>query len=337
LARAGDSTRLARRVLRQLQSQLKPTDPLISRMLHVVAKTEMGKPRGYPYPTGDDDPAIVSLNDAIAAQQKAGADKLQLASMYESLAKRQQENGKGADAVKSYETVVTLRSAAAANDAHLLSRTYDTMADFLRNTQQLPKAEEYKKRSLAIWEKQPGPSDLNLINGLSSMAYFYQSSGQLQKAASYMERRLALQLKRNPRDVGDVESLAKLYMQIKDYSKALPLLEKVVAMRNDGRSTRNPGKLDYDLVQTYEMLGEAETSLGKIAEAEQHLSAVRHYYDHQDRPFAMFGEIYPERFLQVYTQYLQKAGKTAEYATFSARLAALREKTHRACLGCGRG
>ncbi len=337
LKRAGDSTRLARKVLRLMQAQLKPSDPIIARMMHLLAQCEMAKPRSYPFASGNDDAVIVSLNEAITAQQKSGGGKLQLAAMYESLAERQSSNGKNADAAKTYETVVSLRSASAAEDNRLLARTYDKMADYLKNTQQMAKAEEYKKRSLAIWEKEPGPSNLNLINGLSSMAYFYKSAGQLQKAAPYLERRMAIAIKQNPRDMSEVESLANLYMEMKDYAKADPYLKKWFAMRADEGRSRGPNYVNYDLVPIAESLCEAETHIGRLSEAEKHINLAKNYYDHQDKKFASQGEIYPERFLTVYTEYLRKAGKMEEFTTFSARLAALRQKIQQICAGCGRG
>ncbi len=332
---AGDSKRLALRVLRSMKAVLKPTDPIIPRMMLMVAKIEMNTHRGYPFPKGTKDTAILMTLEAIEAQKKLGNDKLQLATMYESLAKRQSENGNSKDAVTTYENVLALRTAASINDPRLIATTYDTFAEFLRQAQRMQEAEQYKRKALAIWEANPGSGDLNLINGLSSIAYFYQA--QPAKAIPYLERYTALCLKHNAHDMGAVESLAKKYVELKDYAKAEPMLEKWYAMRDSEGRSRGPKYINSDLIPIAELLCEAETNLGKIAEAEQHIYLAKRHYDNSKNLYAMFGEPYPERFLTVYTQFLLKAGKLAEYSEYSTRLKLLKTRIDKACLGCGMG
>lgn len=335
LASAGDSKRLALKVMRSMKTVLKPTDPIIPRMMMVVAKTAMSSPRGYPYPKGTQDTAVAMSLEAIEAQKKSGGDKLELARMYEALAKRQSDNGEALEAVKTYDNVLSLRSTSSINDPRVTAHTYDTYADLLRRAQKMPDAEQYKKKALAVWEANPGSSDLNLINGLSSIIYFFQAEPA--KALKYTERRTELCLKHNPDDMSAVESLAKLYMQLKNYAKAEPMLEKWYAMRDREGRSRGPTYVNSDLVPIAESLCEAETSLGKIAEAEQHINRAKRYYDESKNRFAMFGERYPQRFLEVYTQFLLKAGKVAEYNEYSTRLNTLKTKIDKACIACGMG
>jgi hypothetical protein len=337
LVRAGDTTRLARRVLKQMHQCLPASDPSIPQFTHVLALCEMDKPQGNPFSTAAEDPAINTLKEAIAAQEKTGGNKLQLASMYESLAKRQSQSGKPGEAAKTYESVVKLRDLAAKDDLHLLSKTYDTMAEYLRSMQQISQAEEYKKRALAIWERQPGQYNLNLRNGLNSMASFYRSTGQLPKAASVFERLVPLELEHSPANTRAIEEVAKTYIDANDFAKAEPWLKKWYAMRQASRPPSINDSNDGGILQVSELLLQVETKLAKLDEAGKYANVVKDFYDHQDKKFAMFGEIYPERFLDLYTAYLLKAGHTSEYAAYSARLAALRERMRQACLGCGRG
>jgi tetratricopeptide (TPR) repeat protein len=283
----------------------------------------------------DADPAILSVKAQIAEQQKKGGSSLQIAALYESIAERQRQKGNWNDAAKTYENVVSLRVKAAANPI-LLAHTYEKMARYLQATRQLERAEEYKKRELAVWEKEPGPHNQHLISGLDSIAMFYQATDKFAKAIPYLERLVPLQLERNPKDSSRIEQLAAMYVLTKEYAKAETMLEKVYATRSQGVSLREPKVIPYDLIPIAERLAEVETKLNKLAEAEAHLNIAKSYYEQIKRP-GMFDEVYGERFLAVYTEYLHKSGKLIEHAIYSARLSALRTKREHDCAGCGRG
>ncbi len=301
----------------------------------LVAKSESDSPKGYRSRISAKDTAIETTLEAIEEQRKLGTDKIQLANMYEALAKRQSESGDARAAVKTYENILSLRTASSINDSRLLATTYDTFAEYLRSAQRMPEAEQYRKKALAVWEANPGSDEINLINGLSSIIYFYQQ--QPAKAAPYVERRTIICLKRNPKDMGAAESLAKIYMELKNYAKAEPWLEKWYTMRESEGRSRGPSYVNSDLIPIAVSLCEAESSLGKIAEAERHINLAKRYYETNSNSFVAFGEIYPEHFLEVYTMFLLKAGRVAECTEFNNRLKSLRARIQKACLGCGMG
>lgn len=327
---------LASRAAKYLQENLKPGDPAIARMQFILAKTEMGQERKYPYPTGNNDPAIVTLNEAISKFEKTGKDKLLLAEMYASLADRQRANGERSEAVRTFEKVVALRYAAAPDAHRLMASTYNEMASYLIGADQTSLAEEYKKRVLTIYENSPGRDDFDLINnGLSSIAEFYKSSGHREKAAPYLERMMTLKLQHRSDDHSGVVALAECYMEMKDYAKAEPVLKKWYSMWDHPR--KGERGIYSGLVRIAESLGEADTHLNKLGEAEKYINVAKAYYDQQDKATAKFGEPYSERFLKVYTQFLQKSGRQDQLAIYQARLKELQTKIEIACEGCGRG
>lgn len=215
------------------------------------------------------------------------------------------------------------------------AETYVIMATNLARSGRLKEAEKYQLKALAIWEAHPGADNCNLSNGLNSVICFYKDSGQLDKAAKNMERALALWLRRDPSMESAEEfimQLSMLHMKLKNYTKAEPLLEKLHTMRSrEGFSSRlNCGSYVEELLCT------AQTNLGKLTEAEQHINVAKRHYDNSGTAFA-FGEVYSTHFLEVYTQFLQKSGRTEEFVVFNDRLKALEARIAQSCRGCGMG
>jgi tetratricopeptide (TPR) repeat protein len=326
-ATAGDTRRLLRKILDYLEHS--PDQAAKAQILNAMTYT--GQRNTYPaVPLSEQ---VEAAREAIAIQEKiAGGKNLILANYLESLARLYAEQRQYAEAVDTYRRVLSIRDYAAMYNTHLLNKSYNTMAGYLQLENKLDEAEKYKKMALAMWQKAPGDSYINVLNALNSIAYFYESTGKDDKAVLYYKEADDMLTKENPRQISSTEKLAKLYMKVGRYGEAESLLKRCLAQRSEGGKVRD----NYDCISYLEMLGVVATKLGKYADARGYFDQVKEYYD--QGKFAWFGRgKYPKDFLQAYVEYLQKSGQQTEYLAYKAKLDQLIADEQYRCPACGRG
>lgn len=337
MKRALEAKRITRRAARSIKKYAGTNNSAIATSLHAVSLCENEQPllfgREKPPPSEEDK----ALSQALAMQEKSGGASLKLAEFLETQAKKEDQKGAYPEAAKTYAKVVTMREKLAPTNIGLLHQTYESYACFLLNARNFPQAEIIKKKSLALFEKNPGQDDTALSTALKNMASFYKSNNKLKEAANCYERMLKLKQWHESHTAETLDDLAKVQFQMKDYPGAERTLEALLAKyqkKADWRSFDN----DYVARRNVLTLAIVKTRLGKLDAAGNYMTHVKDSYERDSRSHNFYyGEKYPKDFMVAYIEYLSKAGKTSEALAMKTKLDAFIKKEADACPGCGRG
>lgn len=316
--RTGDVGKVMRRALTTMRKYLAKDDAAIISCLHALGVATQSD-NSNSLKQDNEEPNYIAEAEALLKKKTPNDPKI--ASVIESQAQALSRKGQSKEAAAAYREVVAIRQKNAGNPDEL-ARTYERMADYLRDSNQFPEGHEFVMKALAIYEKHPGESQLSLINGLNHAIYYHEHSAKPELAIPFYERRIAMK----DRFLGQPKEFAALCMRLHKYERAVPLLTKCLSYAEKNNSG-NP--MSYEIAQICLDLGVAYTQLGKLSDAQVNLDKAKQVYlksGYESIPF-----------LEAYTQYLQKAGKQAEYATFKAKLEQLKQAELKACRACGMG
>ncbi len=318
-SRTGDVAKVFRRALVSMRKYLAKDDMAIIDCLNALGMVTKDNFYGSPQ-KGDDTPDYTAEAAALLKSKKPNDPKL--AFVMENQAKAQASQGKYKEAAATFKDVIAMREKNGTSPLEL-ARNYEMMADWLRGAQQFPEGDQYIKKALAVYEKNPGESNLALINGMNHAIYFFEHGPKPEMAIPYYEKRIAMK----DRFLGQPTNFAALCMKVKRYDRAVTLWKQILTWTEKDNGGNKPTK--YDIAKVCLQLGIAQTELGQLSEAQVNLERAKDSFLNNN-----YGAI---PWLEAYTAYLQKAGKQAEYATYKAKLDKLREQELRACAACGMG
>lgn len=337
MQRALEAKRITKRAARSIKKYAGTNTQAVATSLHALSKCEGERPILFGQekaPTTEEDKA---LSQALALQEKNGGASLKMAELLETQAKKEDQKGQYPEAAKTYARVVAMREKLAPTNFSLLTRTYEAHACYLLNARNFPQAEVFKKKSLALYEKNPGPDDMALTTALKNMASFYKANNKLKECAACHERILKLKQWHESHTAETMDELAKVQFQMKDYPGAEHTLEALLAYYQKSAKGQFYDD-DYNARRNILTLALAKTRLGKLDAAGKYIYRVKSSYERDTKSHNFyFGEKYPKDFMLAYIEYLDKAGKTAEALAMKTRLDAVIKKEVAACLGCGRG
>ncbi|MDX2106397.1 MAG: tetratricopeptide repeat protein [Candidatus Melainabacteria bacterium] len=339
-ARAVEARRITRRAARAIKKYAGNNTEALATALHAVSLCPGSNEMAHLFPNkiSKPSPEETALEQALALQEKKGLISLKLAEFLETQARNQNSHSKFEDAAKTYSKVVLMREKLAANDVRLMSRTYDQHAEYLLNAKNIAQAEASKKKSLALYEKNPGADPHSLNNALSSLGSFYLSAHKPKEAAATFEKLRSLQKKQNMQ-TGDAEDkLVSIYLQQNDFQNANRILESKLELFHKDLGSK-PLNLDYGVRRDVQTLGMIKMKLGNLDAAGKFLNRVKDGYDrsYNKNKFLYFGDRYPKDFLNLYQEYLEKSGNLSEAKVMKDRLNAAIFSEAKACPGCGRG
>lgn len=339
-SRAVEARRITQRAARSIKKYAGNNSDALATALHAVSLCPGGNEiaKLFPNQKTEQSPQEKALEQALALQEKKGLISLKLAEFLETQAKNQNSYAKFDNAVKTYAKVVSMREKLAPNDINLLSRTYDTYAEFLVNAKDLTQAEAAKKKNLALFEKNPGQEQYSLCNAVSSMGSFYLSCKKFKEAAACFERLKSIQSKQKNSRPETYDQLVSIYLQQGDYQSANKILESKIELFYKDSGTK-PLDEDYGMRKDILTLAMLKLKLGNIDSAGKCLNRVKEGYDkaYNKSKFLYFGDRYPKDFLILYKEFLEKAGNASEAKVMKDRLNASINAEAKICPGCGRG
>ncbi len=339
-SRAVEARRITQRTVRSIKKYAGSNSEALATALHAVSLCPGADEiaRLFPNKKTEQTPQEKALEQALSLQEKKGLISLKLAEFLETQAKTQNSQAKFDDSVKTYSKVVSMREKLAPNDINLMSRTYNTYAEFLVNAKDLAQAEAAKKKNLALFEKNPGQEQYSLCNAVSSMGSFYLNCKKLKEAAACFERLRAIQSKQKNQRPETYDQLVSIYLQQSDYQSANRILESKVELFYKDNGTK-PLDQDYSLRNDIQTLAMIKLKLNKLDLAGKCLNRVKEGYDkaYNKSKFLYFGDRYPKDFLNLYRDYLDKSGNASEAKVMKDRLNAAVNAEMKVCPGCGRG
>lgn len=313
--RTGDVAKVFRRALVSMRKYLAKDDPAIISCLTALGVASQGRSPGLK----DDEPDY--LAEAAALLKNKTPNDPKVATVLESQAKEKSNRGKPKEAVEAYRGVISIREKDGTSPIEL-ARTYEQMSSYLASAGAYPEGEQFIKKALALYEKNPGSSNLALINGLNHAISYFESGPKPETAIQYYEKRAAMK----DRFQDEPKGFAELCLKLKKYDRAIPLLKQCLAHEEKESSGRD---ISYDAAEYCLKLGIACTELGQLTEAEKYFLKSKATYEK-----STFMKI---PWYEAYTRYLLKAGKKAEYGTYKAKLEKLRQTEARICPACGMG
>lgn len=149
-----------------------------------------------------------------------------------------------------------------------ISDTYKKIAYFLTTTEEFTKAEEYLKKA----QKYAEPESSELASILNALGFCSAENNKLAEAENYYRQTLAVAKKSNDevRYAKALGSIAELEIKKKNYTKAISLLEKDIAISKDEGN-------DQNTMYALTVLSKAYLEKGDISNAEKHLQLARNY------------------------------------------------------------
>jgi tetratricopeptide (TPR) repeat protein len=258
----------------------------------------------------------------LALQVKGPSRQALLFECYQTLGTAQEALAKHTEAIASLNKALENPSTNRQKDM-----VYPTLSEAYANSSTLSKAEEIRQVQLAMWEKDPGPSNLTLMNGLSTQVGFYRSHGLNKQAIALMERWYKMSMAFNSSSTDGAERLADMYMEVGRYADAVPLLNLHLRSIDENAKSYGPNYKNYNAAQLLLKLGTCQTKVKNFTEAGKSFERARAIYE----PNLLI------HFLEPYVLYLQASGKTKEAAVYGKRLQQARIKDRDMCLACGRG
>lgn len=341
LAKKGDVTQLEDLVnVLNKASQLGFVNRSNTDRLDIYGKTiEVAK---HLYPNRLDLQAMLSHAQACAFLYISPTDALNWSSKAVDLALQVKGSSKPALLFECYQTLGTAQEALAKHAEAIVSlnkalenpstnrqkdMVYQTLSEAYANSGALPKAEEIRQVQLAMWEKDPGPSNLTLMNGLSTQVAFYSSHGLKKQAISLMERWYKMSIAFNSANTDGAARLADMYMDAGRYADAIPLLKLHLHSVDENAKSYGSGYKNFNAGELLTKLGICQTKLKNFTDAGRSF----------ERAKAIYEPTLSITFLESYVPYLQVAGKTKEAAVYGKRLQDMRIKDRDMCIACGRG
>lgn len=314
--RTGDVTKVFRRALASMRKYLAKDDPAIISCLTALGIASQAR-FGTQGNNGDTPDYLAEAAELI---KKKTPNDPRIASVLENQAKAKANAGKPKEAAAIFKEFIAVREKSGAGQTEL-ARYYQSLSGYLSSAGEYAEGGEYVKKALAIFEQNPGESNLGLINCLNHVIYYFEHGPNPEAAIPYYERRIAMK----DRFLSEPKGFAELCMKLKKYDRAIPLLNQCVAYEQKNAD----GRINYTIANYWLQLGIAHTELGKLTEAET-------YFQKSQPAYAKTGYA-AIPWYEAYTRYLQKAGKQAEYATYKAKLDQLKNQEMRACPACGMG
>ncbi len=337
LQRALEAKRITKRAARSIKKYAGTNTQAVATSLHALSKCEGERPiliGQEKAPVTEEDKA---LSQALALQEKSGGASLKMAELFETQAKKEDQKGQFQDAAKTYSRVVALRESLAPTNFQLITHSYEAYARYLLNARNYPQAEIIKKKSLALYEKNPGHEDMGLSTALLNMASFYKANNKLKETASCYERILKLRQRHESHTAEILDKLAQVQFQMNDCPGAERTLEALLALYEKSSKGHSIDD-DYIARRNILTLGLVKTRLGKLDAADRFMNRVKNSYERDSKAhYFYYGEKYPKEFMLAYIEYLNKAGKSSEALAMKTRLDSLIKKEAQACPGCGRG
>lgn len=276
-----------------------------------------------------------AIQKEIQIAEQRDPNGLNLAECLEKEAKLYAKQYDWTNVVNSYKRVVSIRERSALANCSLMSKTYRQLSDYLVRLGKVDEAEKYAKLAFDVWEKNPGSSQVNLLNALHGMVSFYSSIQQPAKEIPYYKQIVDIDLKQNRKRTDSAAELGKLYMTLAQYSEAEPLLKICVLELDDSAKSYGKDYRSYDPIPFVLMLATAATRQQHFDEAKGYFERVKDYFDHEK--YSYHGDKYPRDVLRAYTEYLLKSGQLFEYAAYRVRLEKQNLTETRSCPACGMG
>lgn len=149
-----------------------------------------------------------------------------------------------------------------------ISDTYKKIAYFLTTTDEFSKAEEYLKKA----QKYAKPESSELASILNALGFCSAENNKLTEAENYYRQTLAVAKKSNDevRYAKALGSIAELEIKKKNYSKAIALLEKDIAISESEGNNQNT-------MYALTVLSKAYLEKGNVDQAEKHLQLAQNY------------------------------------------------------------
>jgi len=149
-----------------------------------------------------------------------------------------------------------------------ISDTYKKIAYFLTTTDEFEKAEEYLKKA----QKYAEPESSELASILNALGFCSAQNNNLTEAENYYKRALTVAKKSNDgiRYAKALGSIAELEIKKKNYTKAISLLEKDIAISKDEVN-------DQNTMYALTVLSKAYLEKGDIGNAEKYVLLAKNY------------------------------------------------------------
>ena len=149
-----------------------------------------------------------------------------------------------------------------------ISDTYKKVAYFLTTTDEFEKAEEYLKKA----QKYAEPESSELASILNALGFCSAQNDNLAEAENYYKRALTVAKKSNDgiRYAKALGSIAELEIKKKNYTKAISLLEKDIAISKDEGN-------DQNTMYALTVLSKAYLEKGDIDNAEKYVLLAKNY------------------------------------------------------------
>ena len=154
-----------------------------------------------------------------------------------------------------------------------LATLANNLAVVYQNLGDLPKALEYSKKALVIYEKILASDHPLLANSYANIALIYQDLGDLSKALEYSRKALGIYesvlASDHPYLATSYSNIATIYQDLGDLPKALAYSRKALVIRESVLASGHPDLASayYNLAWIYQEMGDLPKALGDSMKA----------------------------------------------------------------------